>query len=181
MKKWTFLTVLVFALAACDQGTTSAERQVNVENVGTITDLDREKRRVIIRVDGRLLTLRVSEEIESFDQLTQGDRVRFAYQEAVAVRMAFPGEAETVSSDSAGTVALASVPPDLNSSARSLFIATFLEYDPRSKQASLELADGSSLLVFVPSELRSFARARSRGDQILIESTFKRAVSIEEQ
>ncbi len=181
MFKWILISCLGFVLMACDQTTTSAEREVAVERVGTITEIDQEARRVVLRADGRLVTLRVAPSVDGFDELEVSDRVRFAYEEAVAVSMALPGEAEAAASDATQALSLIGRPIGINSTEAVLLAATFLDYDQRAKRATLELTDGSSLSVSVPRELRSFARARSPGDQILISSTISRAISIEKQ
>lgn len=180
MFKWLLLSCLGFFLVACTQAPTSAQRAISVDQVGTITDIDRDARRVMMRLEGRTLTLRVADGVEEFDTLDEGDRVRFAYEEAVAVRMALPGEAETAASDTTSALALIGGASG-NTAAATPFTATFLEYDQRSKTAQLALADGTTLSVFVAREMRSFARARTQGDQIIVESTSNRLVSIEKQ
>ncbi len=181
MFKWILLSCLGFFLVACSQAPTSAERDISVEQVGTITEIDRDARRVVMRLDGRMLTLRVAEGVEEFDTLEEGDRIRFAYEEAVAVRMALPGEADATGTDTATALAIASGATDAGGAEASRFSATFLAYDQRTKTAQLTLADGTTLSVFVNRELRSFAQARSPGDEIVIESTSNRLVSVEKQ
>lgn len=181
MRKWILISCLGLLLMSCNQSSTSAERQVTFEQVGTITEIDKDARRVVLRADGRLITLRVAESVAAFDDLEIRDRVRFQYEEAVAVSMALPSEAEAAASDAAHALSLMGGSTGTNSTEEVLLSATFVEYDQRDKRATLELADGSSLSVFVPSELRGFARARSRGDQILITSAISRVISIEKQ
>lgn len=166
-------------LVACERDVTSAERNVSVNTIGTIRELDKDARTMVLRIDGRFLTMTATEQMVNFDQLEAGDRVRVQYEEAVAVRMALPEEEDLLVVQGAAVAAPAGGLPGALSGEAALLSATFLDYDQQTKRVRLELADGTFLSAYVPRELRGFTRARERGDQILIGSTTSRLISVE--
>lgn len=179
MFRWAIFAMITLVLVACNQDVTSAETQTSVNTIGTIREIDKEARRMVLRIEGRTLTLQIPDSMVNFDLLEQGDRVRVEYEEATAVRMALPDEQDVLISEG-----ITVVPPEGNLPGRVsadgfVVSAEFLEYDNDAKRVWLLLSDGTYLSAFVPRQLRSFARARVPGDQILIGSSRVTVVSVE--
>ena len=174
---------MALLLAACDMmpagDVTSAERVETSTAVGTIREVDRANRRVVLRIDGRTLTLRANEAVPAFDIVEVGDRVRVTYTEAVAVDMALPddtGERETVAGGGlfveAGTIGRAE-------GGVTSAVYEVVTFDRGSNKATLITPEGETIVVDVPSELRAFARSRVPGDRVLITVAIGTAIALE--
>jgi hypothetical protein len=183
--KIRFLAAAAMALllAACDMmpagDVTSAERVETSTAVGTIREVDRVNRRVVLRIDGRTLTLRANEAVPAFDIVEVGDRVRVTYTEAVAVDMALPddtGERETVAGGGlfvdAGTIGR--VEGGVTSA-----VYEVVSFDRGSNKATLITPEGDTVVVDVAPELRDFARSRVPGDRVLITLAIGTAIELE--
>ena len=174
---------LALTLAACDmmQGgdVTSAEREETFTTVGTIQQVDRANRRVVLRIEGRTLTLRANEAVRAFDIVEPGDRVRATYTEAVAVDMALPddtGEREIMVAEG-----IFVEPGQVGRAAAEVMTGVYevVSFDRRANEATLINPEGEVIVVDVAPELRAFARSRVPGDRVLITYAIGAAVALE--
>ncbi len=164
------------SLGACSgRDVTSAEMSDTRTVAGTIRDIDKANRRLVVRTDGAVLTLRATDTLRNFDQLKVGDRIRMNYTEAVALDMALPGEEGT---DSAAIAAAApqGAKPGAAAAEVTSTVVEFLAYDPVDHFSTVRNAKGEIVTVKVPKDLRAFARSRRPGDRIL--ATYGSAVAI---
>jgi len=168
--------VLAFGLAGCDSNVQTAERSETIKSAGTIREIDAENRRFIVRADGHILTLRATDQVQNFDQLEVGDRIRVEYTETVAVGMALPGDSGTPEAASISLKAPVGAKPGVAELEMVSVVLQFLAYDTRDNMATLRSQNGDILRVHVAREMRSFAKSRQPGDRILI--GFERAAAI---
>jgi hypothetical protein len=60
----------------------------------TVESVDKANRMVTLKSEqGKTMTVNVPEDVQAFDRLKKGDKIRMAYQEAMAVALIRPGEA----------------------------------------------------------------------------------------
>jgi hypothetical protein len=174
---------LALTLAACDLlpagDVTSGERDETFTTVGTVQSVDRVNRRVVLRIEGRTLTLRANEAVPAFDIVEAGDRVRVTYTEAIAVDMALPddtGERQVTTTEGVfvdtGTVGRAAA--EVMSG-----VYEVVSYDRWNHEATLINPEGATVVVDVPRELRAFARSRAPGDRVLITYAIGAAIALE--
>jgi hypothetical protein len=174
---------MALLLAACDMmsggDVTSAERDATFTTVGTVREVDRANRRVVLRIEGRTLTLRANEAVPAFDIVEAGDRVRVTYTEAVAVDMALPGDTGERQVTAAGGVFVDSGTVGRASAGVMSGVYEVVSYDRRTNKATLINPEGETVVVDVARELRAFARARVPGDRVLITYAIGTAIALE--
>ena len=62
--------------------------------VATVQSIDRDKRTLTLKTDqGKTTTVDVPEDVQSFDRVKKGDKIRMTYRESMAVAVHRPGEA----------------------------------------------------------------------------------------
>ena len=174
---------MALLLAACDTmptgDVTSAERVETFTTVGTVREVDRANRRVVLRIDGRTLTLRANEAVPAFDIVEAGDRVRVSYTEAVAVDMALPDDTGERQATTAGGVFVDAGTIGRAEAGVTSAIYEVVSFDRRSNKATLITPEGETVVVDVAPELRDFARARVPGDRVLITLAIGTAIALE--
>ena len=174
---------LALTLAACDLlpagDVTSADRDETFTTVGTVQSVDRVNRRVVLRIEGRTVTLRANEAVRAVDIIEPGDRVRVTYTEAIAVDMALPddtGERQVTTTEGVfvdtGTVGRAAA--EVMSG-----VYEVVSYDRWRHEATLINPEGATIVVDVPREMRAFARSRQPGDRVLITYAIGAAIALE--
>ena len=179
----TLRLILVSAIlaltSACAQDVTTAERSETIKSTGTITEIDKEARRFIVRGDGKLTTLRATEQVRNFDQLEVGDRINFEFTEKIAVGMADPADSGELAGASYGSVAEPGARPGASAGGVVTFVVDFLGYDAASNIATIKTPDGEIEEVVVQPEMQAFARNRSPGDRIVVAIRAALAVSVD--
>ena len=166
-------------VGACVQDVTTAGRSETIKSTGTITEIDKEARRFVVRGNGKLTTLRANEQVRNFDQLEVGDRIDFEFTEKVAVGMADPSDSGELAGLAYGSVAEPGQRPGASAGGIATFVVDFLGYDPASNVATIRTADGAVEEVIVQPEMQAFARARSPGDRVVVAIQTALAVSVE--
>jgi len=176
---------LGLTLAGCGttqaEGPTAAERETAVIGTATVESIDQESREVVLRTeDGRQIGIVAGPEVRNLAQLEAGDVVRVEYYEAVAARMAEPGEAEdTMASTSAGRAAEGEKPGAF-AAAVTEFTVEVVSYDPETAVAVLAMPDGEQRAVAVAPEMEDFAAARAPGDRVRVTMLSAVAITIDE-
>lgn len=173
------VAALVAFASACTVDTTTAERSETIKSSGTITEIDKDARRFIVRGNGKLTTLRATEQVRNFDQLEVGDKISFEFTEKVAVGMADPSDSGELAGLSYGSVAEPGERPGASAGGIATFVVDFLGYDAASNVATIRTADGTIEDVVVQPEMQSFARARAPGDRVVVAIRAALAVSVE--
>ena len=178
------VTVTV-TLAAC-AGDAPAPETASREDVLTleavVQTVDLETRQVLlIDETGQPLEFVAGPEVRNLPQLEPGDRVRIEYFEAVAARMAEPGDLDTpVAVAAAGRAAEGEKPGGFVAASEEM-VVEFVSYDPATEIVTIVTPEGEVLsLPLRSAEMRAFAAGRSPGDRVHVTITESLAVAIVE-
>ena len=184
---------LAFACAVVGIGPLAAHGQTNLqpeaprvfqaktnELKATVLGVDYKNREVILRgTNGSLGRFAVSDRIQNFDQIRQGDRVNIKYYESVAYAVLKPGEnlPPTSRSDAAGMR-----PPGQSPGGGAITvsntIATIQTIDRETRHVVLKGANGELMNVFVDPSVGNLKRIKE-GEQVSVTMTKAIAVSVE--
>jgi hypothetical protein len=173
--------LLVMSLSACADST--PKEQLKVEKAGiistsaTVTAIDMQTRMVTLKgPDGGSLTVHAGKEVVNLPQVKVGDEVVVSYAQALAVRMAKPGEVRDELTQGIGKAVPGSMPGAVEIIERTV-TAKILELNKARETATLQLPDGGVRIVKAqdPSNLEKV----KVGDTIVITFTEAMAISVE--
>ncbi|MGR3662247.1 MAG: hypothetical protein ACU0CA_13855 [Paracoccaceae bacterium] len=167
--KLILASMLVIFAAACERNVSSAERTETVSLSGTVTEIDSEARRFIVKDGTRLTTFRASEQVKNFTQLAVGDEITLEYIESVAVSMAAPGSELIATGESMAAVAAEGQKPGAAVGDLITLTVEFLAYNTNNNVATIKLPDGNVVEVKVQPEIQSFAASRTPGDLVVVQ------------
>lgn len=174
IRPWPLIAIaLVFLIAACaGNPPTRGEYEQSIHATARVVAIDREARRVTLRIGLRHRHLRYAPGVTGFDRRKVGDKIDVEYKEAVLLAVARDhGETPPVlqkyklSGETDGHPAVVFV------RARR-FTAEFLGIDQRSKIMTLRGPNGTYHSLLTPLQLRNFVATLRPGDVV--------SVSIEE-
>jgi hypothetical protein len=175
------IALLVMSLSGCADNT--SKEKLNVEKAGmvstsaTVTAIDMNTRLVTLKgPDGGSLTIRAGKEVVNLPQVKVGDEVVVSYAQALAVRMAKPGEVRDEVAQGIARAVPGSMPGAVEVLERTV-TAKILELNKALETASLQLPDGDVRIVKVqdPANLEKV----KVGDTIVITFTEAMAISVE--
>ena len=184
MRNFTRMTiVLVFVLFAMNQwgcANNEAKKELDVKKSGivsvkaTVEAVDLKTRMVTLRAsNGQTFKVEAGKEVVNLPQVKVGDEVVARYSEALAVRMAKPGEVRDETSQEMGRAKPGSKPGayEVNETTVS---AKILDIDKTRKTATLKFQDGDveTVKVMDPANLEKV----KVGDTIVI--TYREALAI---
>jgi Cu/Ag efflux protein CusF len=197
LTKDTYMNLLHNKLAvvalACAVGPLVANAQTNLqpepprvfvartnELKATVLGVDYKNREVVLQsTNGNLDRFAVSDRIQNFDKIRQGDEVNIKYYESVAYSVRKPGEELSATSR---TDALATRPPGQTPGGVAMSVnnttATIQSIDRDNRQVVLKGANGEIAHVFVDPSVGNLRRIKE-GDQVSITMTKAIAVSVE--
>lgn len=178
MRLKTSLAAAILAVLTACGPINFAENTTLEERTLTVREIDSENRSFAVTGDGQRFNVRVSEAVVNFDQIEVGDRVNVAFEKSVTLAMAAPGDTGETIAASASAVAPEGARPGAVSGEVLSAVVTFVAYDPRSHDATVQTQDGRILITSVPRELRRFAASRQPGDRVAVQLTEAFAVSV---
>jgi hypothetical protein len=185
--------VIAFACAVAGAGSLAARAQTNLqpeqprvflartnELKATVLGVDYKNREVVLQsTNGNLGRFAVSDRIQNFDQIRQGDQVNIKYYESVAYSLVKPGEELSATSR---TDAIATRPPGQAPGGAAFSVgkttATIQSIDRDKRQVVLKDANGDIVQVFVDPSVGNLKRIK-KGDQVSVTMTKAIAVSVE--
>jgi translation initiation factor IF-1 len=183
------LTLSVFAMTA--QLTANAQTNLQPEQPrvflartnelkATVLGVDYKNREVILQsTNGNLNRFAVSDRIQNFEKIRQGDEVNIKYYESVAYAVVKPGEELSATSRSE---AVATQPEGKSPGGAAMSIsnttATIQAIDRDNRQVVLKSANGDIVHVFVDPAVGNLRRIKE-GDQVSVTMTKAIAVSVE--
>jgi len=186
-------TIAAFACAVVALGSLAARAQTNLqpepprvfiartnELKATVLGVDYKNREVVLQsTNGNLGRFAVSDRIQNFDQIRQGDQVNIKYYESVAYMVAKPGEDLSATSRSEG---VATQPPGKSPGGVAMSVsnttATIQAIDRNNRQVVLKGPNGEIVNVFVDPSVGNLKRIKE-GDQVSVTMTKAIAVSVE--
>lgn len=178
------LVVFGLGLAGCAghaEVPETAERELSVVATAAVVSVDQDTRQVLLRTESdELIRVVAGPEVRNLAQIEAGDQVRVEYYEAVAARLAEPGEpSETTGLTATGRAAEGEKPGGY-ALATSDFVVEVVSYDPDTASAVVVMPDGAERAVSVAPEMRAFAAARQPGDRVRLTLATAVAVTLTE-
>jgi hypothetical protein len=177
------LALAALALAGCAAtAPETATRENTLVLDAIVQTVDLETRQVLlIDQTGQPLDFVAGPEVRNLPQLDPGDRVRIEYFEAVAARMAEPGDLdEPIAVGAMGRAEEGAKPGGFVASSEEM-IVEFVSYDPATEIVTILPPSGEPLsLPLRSAEMRAFAANRSSGDRVHVTITESVAVAIVE-
>jgi hypothetical protein len=149
-----------------------AEREETRTLDAVVQSVDLDTRQVLL-VDtaGEPVSLTAGPEIRNLPQLEPGDRVMMEFYEAVAARMAEPGDLdEAIAVGAMGRNPDGSKPGGFIAVSEEM-IVEFVSYDAPNATVVIIDSNGQRLSLPVQEELREFAAARKPGDRVHVTIT----------
>jgi len=166
-------------LSACTDTLQFIERKETRRATGHIVKIDADARRLYLRGGGRRLTLRVNSDHARFDQLQVGDKLDIRFLAGVRVSLAKAGVVDTrnqrlyrLGDGGDGRN------PEIALVEGRTVVAEFVDFDHRTRQVVMKLADDSYVWFFGWPAMQTFAASRSLGDKLVFVSQRAIAVSI---
>jgi hypothetical protein len=164
----------LLALAAC-AATEPAPPETSVvydEQLlrAVVQSVDLETRQVLLRSEnGETISFVAGPEIRNLPQLEPGDRVTLDFVDAVAARLALPGDpVEPVTLAAMGRAPEGERPGGFVTSSVQMTVE-FLSFDPATNVVAYVGPDGvSDTLALQTPEMQGFAAGLSRGDKVLV-------------
>ncbi|MHA1527766.1 MAG: hypothetical protein ACTSVG_02005 [Alphaproteobacteria bacterium] len=171
---------IVATLAACATPPEPASRMRTLETSAVVESIDMETRHILLKTeDGRKITIVAGPEVRNFAQLEPGDRVKAAYYESVAVRMAADDASGTNSSAAVVRAPEGAKPAGAVGTSVST-IVTLISYDQDTSVVTFTTPDGLPHSLVVKPEMRDFAKALKPGDRVEIVYTEALAIGVTE-
>jgi len=179
-----YMRMLMIALVTANLwGCAEPKKDLRIEKSGmvsvtaTVKAVDLQTRMVTLQApNGKTFTLHAGKEVINLPQVKAGDEVVAVYSEALAVRMAKPGEVRDETTQRIGRATPGSKPGAFETIERTI-TADVKDIDKTNKTVSLGMPDGGVLIVKVqdPANLEKV----KAGDNIVITYTEAFVVSIE--
>lgn len=181
-KMFLMMFLIACNVWACADSASKKDLKIERANVvsltATVEAIDLKTRMVTIKgPKGNSVTVKASDEVINLPQVRVGDKVMLDYVEALAVRMAKPGE---VRAEATGLIAAAEpgAKPGVIGAAETTVTATIEEIDKKDETVTLKVPkDGVQIIVKVqdPANLKKV----KVGDTIVITYTEAVALSVQ--
>jgi Cu/Ag efflux protein CusF len=149
----------------------------------TVTGIDREKRTVTLKgEDGKTRTVDVPEDVQSFDQVKKGDKIRMTYQESAALDIYQPGEARPEATEKESTSRIAGSSPGRMVEREQTIAAEIISVDPKKNIVKVKGPEGKAKEISVQSpEVRQKLKDLKPGQVVQIRYKEAMAVTLEPQ
>ncbi len=172
------------ALAGCGGGAEpeSAAREQTQTLSAVVQSVDQETRQVLLRDDrGEILEFVAGPEVRNLPQLEPGDLVRIEYFEAVAARLAEPGDLdEPIVVGAMGRAPEGQKPGGFIAASEEM-IVEFVSYDSARQIVTILGPSGEpTALPLRDPQMQAFAARRRAGDRVHVTITESLAVAIVE-
>lgn len=135
-----------------------------------VQSVDLDSRQVLLRAeDGETISFTAGPEIRNLPQLEPGDRVTLDFVDAVAARLALPGDPdEPVAVAAMGRAPEGERPGGFVTSSVQMTVE-FVSFDPITNDVTYIGPDGfTDSFTLQTAEMRAFAAGLSRGDRVLV-------------
>ena len=179
------LVACFLALAACapeaevEAPPPSASRSDVETRTAIVESVDEVTREIVLSSERGTLVVRAGDEVRNFDQITPGDSVHVTYYEAVAARMAEPGEEIQMTEATAIGRAPEGAKPGVTTGTVIEAVVEFVGYDSVTHTAVYRDPEGRLREANVQPELRAFAEGLTAGDIVAVHIERAVAISVE--
>jgi hypothetical protein len=144
----------------------------------TVTGIDREKRTVTLKNEqGKFITVDVPEDVQAFDQVKKGDKIRMSYQESVALDVFAPGEAKPEARDKETTSRTAGASPSRMIEREQTIAAEIISIDPKKNMVKVKGPQGKAKEIAVQDpQVREKLKTMKPGQ--VVEIRYKEAMAV---
>jgi hypothetical protein len=149
----------------------------------TVTGIDKEKRTVTLRSeDGKTKTVAVPEDVQAFDQVKKGDKIRMSYQESAALDIYQPGEARPEATEREATSRIAGSSPGRMVEREQTIAAEIISVDPKKNIVKVKGPEGKAKEISVQNPyVRQKLKDLKPGQVVQIRYKEAMAVTLEPQ
>jgi hypothetical protein len=149
----------------------------------TVIAIDKEKRTVTLKgEDGKHKTVAVSEDVQAFDQVKKGDKIRMSYQESAALDIYMPGEARPAATEREETSRTAGSSPSGMTVREQTISAEIISVDPKKNIVKVKGPEGKAKEIPVQNpEVRQKLKDLKPGMVVQIRYKEAMAVTLEPQ
>jgi hypothetical protein len=149
----------------------------------TVTGIDKEKRTVTLKgEDGKTKTVDVPEDVQAFDQVKKGDKIRLSYQESAALDIYKPGEARPEATERESTRRIAGSSPGRMVEREQTIAAEIISVDPKKNIVKVKGPEGKAKEISVQNpEVRQKLKDLKPGQVVEIRYKEAMAVTLEPQ
>jgi hypothetical protein len=147
----------------------------------TVQSVDRENRTVTLKDEkGKSMTVDVPAEVQSFDRLKKGDKVRMTYRESIAVSVHRPGEANPSSGTQESLGRTTGANPTGNVERTHTVSAKVVSVDTARNKLTVKGADGKTRDIAVEDpKMRQELKGLKPGEIVEMKYTEAMAVTLE--
>jgi hypothetical protein len=149
----------------------------------TVIAIDKEKRTVTLKgEDGKHKTVAVPEDVQAFDQVKKGDKIRMSYQESAALDIYQPGEARPAATEREATTRIAGTSPTGMAVREQTISAEIISVDPKKNIVKVKGPEGKAKEITVQNpEVRQKLKDLKPGQVVEIRYKEAMAVTLEPQ
>jgi Cu/Ag efflux protein CusF len=172
------------AMPSSQRGAPAAEVMGELKTAtATVTGIDKEKRTVTLRgEDGKTRTVAVPEDVQSFDQVKKGDKIRLSYQESAALDIYQPGQAKPEATDRESTSRITGSSPGRMVEREQTMAAEIISVDPKKNIVKVKGPEGKAKEISVQNpEVRQKLKDLKPGQVVEIRYKEAMAVTLEPQ
>jgi hypothetical protein len=144
----------------------------------TVTGVDKEKRTVTLKNEqGKIMTVDVPEDVQSFDQVKKGDKIRMSYQESVALDVFAPGEAKPEAREKETSTRTAGASPGRMIEREQIIAAEIISIDPKKNTVKVKGPQGKAKEISVQDpQVREKLKTMKPGQ--VVEIRYKEAMAV---
>ena len=149
--------------------------------VATVEKIDREKRTVTLKDEqGKSRTVNVPEEVQAFDRIKKGDKIRMTYKESIALAVHRPGEAKPEQKVTETTEKIEGAMPGRAMERKQTISAEVVSVDPKKNTVKIKLPEGQTKELTVQDpDVRARLKELKPGSVVQIDYTEAMAVTLE--
>jgi hypothetical protein len=149
--------------------------------VATVQAIDKAKRTLTLKGEqGKTTTVNVPEDVQAFDQIKKGDKIRMTYQESMALAVHRPGEATPQQTTKETTERIQGASPGRMTERTQTISGQIVSVDAKRNMVKIKGADGKTREITVQDpEIRERLKELKAGEVVEISYTEAVAVTLE--
>ena len=144
----------------------------------TVQGIDKKARTVTLKGEtGNVVTLAVPEEVQAFDQVKKGDKIKMAYTEAVALDIYPPGEARPEAKETESSYRTGGATPSRTISRTQTLAGEIISVDPKKNKVKVKGPEGKAKEIAVTDPAVQ-ARLKDLKPGQVVEVRYKEAMAV---
>ncbi len=157
------------------------ERQNTRTAVATVEKIDKDNRKLTLKTeDGKSTTVDVPEDVQAFEQVKKGDKIRMTYKESLALAVHRPGEAKPTANVRETSRRMQGAQPGRMMERTHTLAAQIVSIDTKRNAIKLKGPDGKiEELVVEDPDVRERLKDMKPGEVVQVDYTEAMAVTLE--